>query len=51
MGDDTTVRVKDDTWRRLRGRKDRGETFDDVINQLIDETESHSERSESPAES
>jgi len=31
----TTLQVRDETWEKLDDRKDRGETFDDVINQLI----------------
>lgn len=38
--DDTTVRVGTDTWRRLNRRKDPGQSFDDVINELLDAVES-----------
>ena len=31
MSDTTTVEVSGETWERLRLRKDRGESFDDVI--------------------
>ena len=35
----TTIEVEDETWSRLNGRKQRpGESFDDVVNRLLDET-------------
>lgn len=36
MSETTTIHVRDETWRRLDERKDRGESFDDVIQQLLD---------------
>jgi hypothetical protein len=36
--DTTTVEVKIDTWAALDRRKERGDTFDDVIRRLIDAT-------------
>jgi predicted CopG family antitoxin len=35
--EDTSIRIKVDTWRRLRSRKGPGESFDDVINEILDE--------------
>jgi predicted CopG family antitoxin len=32
----TTITVSDETWRELNGRKDPGETFDDVVQRLLD---------------
>lgn len=35
--DDTSIRIKVETWRRLKDRKDRpNESFDDVIRELLD---------------
>ena len=31
----TTVMVSDETWRRLDEMKDRGDSFDDVIQDLL----------------
>jgi len=41
MADDsTTIQVSMETWRRLNGRKQGpNETFDDVLERLLDETE------------
>jgi len=40
MGDeDTSIRLKVDTWRRLRSLKGPGESFDDVINDVLDEVD------------
>lgn len=36
----TTVTVSHDTWKRLQMRKNPGDSFDDVISKLLDETES-----------
>lgn len=35
MGETTTIQVESDTWRELNGRKEPGETFDDVIQRLL----------------
>lgn len=32
------IRVTDETWKRLNARKDPGDTFDDVLNELLEET-------------
>lgn len=39
MGDDTTIRVSRDTWKRLTARKEPGVSYDDIIDGLLDETE------------
>jgi len=33
----TTIEIKDQTWCDLDNLKDRGESFDDIINQLLPE--------------
>jgi predicted CopG family antitoxin len=38
--EDTSIRIKVDTWGRLRSRKGPGESFDDVINEVLDDAES-----------
>lgn len=39
MGDDdTTIRVKRDTWQELHRLKSPGDSMDDVLSDLIDET-------------
>jgi hypothetical protein len=40
MTDDTSIRIKVDTWRRLRGYKGPGESFDDAINKVLNGAES-----------
>lgn len=37
--DDTSVRIKNDTWKRLNNRKEPGESFDEIINELLDKVE------------
>jgi predicted CopG family antitoxin len=39
----TTVTVTDETWRRLMLRKGRGDSFDDVISELLDTVEEYEE--------
>ncbi|ELY86884.1 hypothetical protein C485_08207 [Natrinema altunense JCM 12890] len=40
MADETTtVTVSTETWKRLTLRKDPGDSFDDVITELLDEVE------------
>jgi len=34
--EDTSIRIKVDTWERLRARKGPGESFNDVINDVLD---------------
>jgi len=33
----TTIKVSDGTWSELNDRKERGESFDDVIQELLSE--------------
>jgi len=35
MTDDTSIRIKVDTWRRLREHKGPGESFDDAVNKVL----------------
>lgn len=35
----TTLQVSTETWKQLNARKDVGETFDDVIQELLEEAE------------
>ena len=35
-GDDTSIRIKRDTWERLRSHKGPGDSFDEVINDILD---------------
>jgi len=37
--DRTTVNVKNETWKRLMLRKEPGDSFDDVIQGILDEVE------------
>jgi predicted CopG family antitoxin len=37
--DRTTVNVKNETWKRLMLRKEPGDSFDDVIQSLLDDVE------------
>lgn len=46
MGDDTdthTVRVHDDTWTRLHLLKGPGDSFNDIIEQALDESDMKSD--------
>jgi len=40
---DHMMRVSKKTWKRLNQLKEPGDTFDDVINKLIDKQESEDE--------
>lgn len=40
---DTTIRVGRDTWERLNKRKRTGDTFDDVLNRVLDQLEAYEE--------
>ncbi|MDL0133556.1 DUF7557 family protein [Halobacterium salinarum] len=33
------IRVSDETWKRLNRRKEPGDSFEEVITRLLDETE------------
>jgi predicted CopG family antitoxin len=50
---DTHIRVTSDTWKELNQRKEPGESFDDVLQRLIAESEERSQnegnRSRTPA--
>lgn len=37
--DDTSIRIKTDTWKRLNDLKQPGVSFDDIIAALLDEHE------------
>lgn len=39
MGDDTTIRISRGTWRRLHSRKEPGDSFDDVLDDLLEEVD------------
>lgn len=39
MGGRTTVNVSEETWRRLMLRKNPGDSFDDVITDLLDKVD------------
>lgn len=36
MAERTTIELKRDTWKELQARKEPGDSFDDVVNDLID---------------
>ena len=38
MPDKTTIQVDQETWKRLYMRKQPGESYDSVIQRLLDET-------------
>jgi predicted CopG family antitoxin len=35
----TTIKIQDTTWKRLNSRKDPGESFDEVVVQLLNDVE------------
>jgi len=37
--DTTTIQVNSETWQRLNRRKGPGDTFDDVIQELLNEVD------------
>lgn len=37
MSESTTIQINKETWRRLNSQKDPGDSFDDVIERLLDE--------------
>ena len=39
MDDATTITIEKRTWKRLNSRKEPGESFDDVVDRLLDDTE------------
>jgi len=46
--DTTSIRIKKDTWRRLRHRKGPGESFDDVLTEILDEFAENVDEWEAP---
>jgi predicted CopG family antitoxin len=40
MADTTTIEIKTGTWKQLNQRKEPGDSFDDVISRLLEETAS-----------
>jgi len=43
MTDTITIRVSEDTWSRLNRRKGPGDSFDDVVSEVLDIVEEHEE--------
>lgn len=43
MAADNTIRVTDDTWQRLHDRKEPGDSFDDVISDVLDTVDAATE--------
>lgn len=39
----TTVQVSENTWERLDERRDRGDSFDDVITEILNKEEENAE--------
>lgn len=39
MPDDTSIRIRKSTWRQLHERKEPGDSFDDVIADLLDDAQ------------
>ena len=37
----TTIEVKDSTWKELNSMKRKGDSFDDVINRLLESEDEH----------
>jgi predicted CopG family antitoxin len=51
MVEDTTIRLKRDTWKRLHAMKEPGDTFDDVLNDVLDKADvAESRVEEQPAD-
>ena len=48
--DRTTINVKNETWKRLVLRKEPGDSFDDVIQSLLDKAENCEENENSTNE-
>lgn len=42
--DDVNIRIKRDTWKRLHNRKEPGDSFNDVLQRLIEESEESGEK-------
>ena len=39
MSSKTTIQIEKEVWERLNARKKHGESFNDVLERLLDETE------------
>jgi predicted CopG family antitoxin len=39
MSDMTSMKISKDTWQRLNRRKQPGDSFDDVVQRLLDDVE------------
>lgn len=49
--DRTTIKVSESTWKRLNAKKSPGDTFEDVLQRLLDdECDASSDDCEHPAE-
>lgn len=46
---DTHIRVTEETWKRLNQRKGPGDSFDDVITRLLDESDGEQSGKRNPA--
>lgn len=46
MADSTTIEVKTTTWRRLNRLKSPGQSFDEVVSDLLNSTDERHERHE-----
>lgn len=49
MAETTTIEIKKETWRRLNSRKYPGDTFDDVVDRVLDELEAYEEGTATPS--
>jgi predicted CopG family antitoxin len=47
---DNHIRVSDKTWKRLNSRKEPGDSFEDVISRLLDQTEGEEGNGNTPTE-
>lgn len=45
-GDSAPIKVDETTWRRLNSLKTPGDTFNDVVERLLDESEEHEDEIE-----
>lgn len=39
MDDPTTITIEKQTWKKLNARKEPGESFDEVVTRLIEESD------------
>lgn len=48
MSDDTTnIRISRETWKRLNARKEPGDSFDEVIERLIEQADAEADEGNS----